>query len=116
MRLVFSVDFEKSLARSKSVNNPSRRACETNLVSSRAMPTNTRVSLEEMVPTNTLVSYIFRIRRKKLTPLAIIGEIGSPFDMKPTALLGLAQGKRHGFKDYVEPSKVSLMFCIRASD
>jgi hypothetical protein len=38
---------------------------------------------------------------------AIIGEIGSPFDMKPTALLGMAQGKRHGFKDYVEPSKVS---------
>jgi len=28
--------------------------------------------------------------------------------MKPTALLGMAQGKRHGFKDYVEPSKVSL--------
>lgn len=39
--------------------------------------------------------------------IAIIGEIGSPFDMKPTALLGMAQGKRHGFKDYVEPSKVS---------
>ena len=43
----------------------------------------------------------------KLTRSAIIGEIGSPFDMKPTALLGMAQGKRHGFKDYVEPSKVS---------
>ena len=43
----------------------------------------------------------------ELTYPAIIGEIGSPFDMKPTALLGMAQGKRHGFKDYVEPSKVS---------
>jgi hypothetical protein len=42
---------------------------------------------------------------------AIIGEIGSPFDMKPTALLGMAQGKRHGFKDYVEPSKVSNFSC-----
>jgi hypothetical protein len=71
------------------------------------MPTNTRVSLEEMYPTSTLVSYEHPSVGVKLTLLAIIGEIGSPFDMKPTALLGLAQGKRHGFKDYVEPSKVS---------
>lgn len=41
--------------------------------------------------------------------VAIIGEIGSPFDMKSTALFGMAQGKRHGFKDYVEPSKVSFV-------
>lgn len=36
--------------------------------------------------------------------------------MKPTALLGMAQGKRHGFKDYVEPSKVSLLDHIRVGD
>lgn len=30
-----------------------------------------------------------------------------PFDMKETALLGLAQGKKGGFEDYTQPSKVS---------
>jgi len=43
-----------------------------------------------------------------LTLVAIIGEIGSPFDMKKNALLGMAQGKKNGFKDYAEPSKVRL--------
>jgi hypothetical protein len=44
----------------------------------------------------------------KLNHAAIIGEIGSPFDMKKTGLLGLAQGKKGGFRDYTEPSKVSI--------
>ncbi|KAL7423982.1 hypothetical protein Q5752_001567 [Cryptotrichosporon argae] len=34
----------------------------------------------------------------------IIGEIGVPFDMKKTGLLGLAQGKKHA-RDYEEPEK-----------
>jgi hypothetical protein len=37
----------------------------------------------------------------------LIGEIGTPFDMKETALLGLAQGKKGGFEDYTQPSKAS---------
>jgi hypothetical protein len=28
--------------------------------------------------------------------------------MKKTSLLGLAQGKKNGFRDYTQPSKVSL--------
>lgn len=35
----------------------------------------------------------------------IIGEIGVPFDMKKTSLLGLAKGKAH-IHDYAEPAKV----------
>jgi hypothetical protein len=42
---------------------------------------------------------------------ALIGEIGTPFDMKETAMFGLAQGKKGGFEDYTQPSKVSRL-CI----
>jgi len=41
--------------------------------------------------------------------IALIGEIGTPFDMKETAMLGLAQGKKGGFEDYTQPSKVSFL-------
>ena len=36
---------------------------------------------------------------------ALIGELGIPFDMKKTSLLGLARGK-HSRTDYEQPAKV----------
>lgn len=41
-----------------------------------------------------------------LTPAAIIGELGTPWDLKESSgLLGMAKGKVHR-SDYAEPSKV----------
>jgi hypothetical protein len=42
--------------------------------------------------------------RQGLIGLAIIGEIGTPFDMKETKLFGLAKGKT-SWGDYKQPAK-----------
>lgn len=43
--------------------------------------------------------------------IALVGELGVPFDMKKSGLFGLAKGKAHQH-DYSQPGKVSIRLCL----